>query len=130
MTGPGEGPRPRDLDRLAEEQGVTLKDLVRAIPPECWKIEPLEAWGGLLRNRNLAIVAVLQVLLTCVTFRPDDWTLAYTIPAAVTLWCLTAWAFGGVFLIGHDCGHTMVPLSRVREPAARPAPEPEPELTV
>jgi acyl-lipid omega-6 desaturase (Delta-12 desaturase) len=95
-------PSPAELDRRAKDEGVTLAKMVAAIPRECYEVQPWKAWGGLARN--LALIALFEVALYHITFVADR-TLLWTLPATVTLWCLTAWAMGGVFLIGHDCGH-------------------------
>lgn len=93
---------PRELDQRSTEDGVHLRDLVRAIPRDCLTIDPWRAWGGLLRA--LLCVALCQVALTRVHLQPDA-SLVWTLPSLAALTLLCGWSMTGLFVIGHDAGH-------------------------
>lgn len=92
-----------DLQELAQQygyrqigkdfpQGVTLSDIVKTLPEECFEVDHAKSW------RAVAItVSAVAASLGLVAIAP--W---YLLPAA---WFLAGTAATGMFVIGHDCGH-------------------------
>lgn len=74
------------------ELDVTLADVVKTIPPECFQKNPGKAWLGALINVLLIVLGYCGLAtLPWFTFLP--------------LWILTGTALAGLFMLGHDCGH-------------------------
>jgi len=73
-------------------EGVTLSDIVKTLPEECFEVDHGKSW------RALAItLPAVAASLGLVAIAP--W---YLLPAA---WFLAGTAATGMFVIGHDCGH-------------------------
>lgn len=73
-------------------EGITLRDIIKTIPLDCFTKDAFKAWSGVL-------FSVFSVALgyLCLTFAP--W---YLLPIC---WIYTGTALTGFFVIGHDCGH-------------------------
>lgn len=94
--------RPRALDEIARAEGIGINDIRDLIPKECYVIEPARSWGALASA--IARLALAQLILTRVdlTWGPH---LAWQVPALAAAWLFAGWAFTGLFVLGHDCGH-------------------------
>ncbi|GAB1539365.1 fatty acid desaturase [Scytonema sp. NUACC21] len=71
---------------------LTLKDIIKTLPQECFQHNPPKAWTQLSIN-------VLMVVLGYASLIVAPW---YLLPLA---WFFTGTALTGFFVIGHDCGH-------------------------
>ncbi len=83
------------LDNTAygsSDSDIRLKDIVKALPKECFQKNRFRAWSRVLIN-------VLMVVLGYIGLAIAPW---YTLPL---LWIFTGTALTGFFVIGHDCGH-------------------------
>lgn len=93
---------PRAVDDLARAEGIGIGDIRGLIPKECYVIDPARSWGALAMA--LARLALAELILTRIdlTWGPH---LAWQAPALAVAWLFAGWAFTGLFVIGHDCGH-------------------------
>lgn len=71
---------------------LTLKDVVRSLPKECFEKNARKAWSRVL-------LSVLAVVLGYGAIALSPW---YLLPFA---WFFTGTALTGWFVIAHDCGH-------------------------
>ncbi|MUG96789.1 fatty acid desaturase [Scytonema sp. UIC 10036] len=71
---------------------LTLKDIIKSLPQECFQQNSRKAWTQLVTN-------VLMVGLGYASLVFSPW---YLLPLA---WFFTGTALTGFFVIGHDCGH-------------------------
>jgi omega-6 fatty acid desaturase (delta-12 desaturase) len=78
--------------RTLNNPDLTLQDIIKSIPKDCFKQNPRKAWTG-------AIVNVLMVALGYVTIVKSP---VFLLPLA---WIFTGTALTGFFVIGHDAGH-------------------------
>jgi len=94
---------PRELDEKAQREGIGVGSIRDLIPKDCYAIIPSRSWWALLVA--LARMAVMEVVLLLI--EPTAWSLhlVWQIPALAAAWLVAGWAFTGLFVIGHDCGH-------------------------
>lgn len=104
QTAPAAPPqvRPQNVDAQSRAEDLSLAEIRRAIPRECFQIQPLRAWWTVLRV--LMTIAVCPLMLYLLPLGQGP-ALIWQIPAHVLLWTFYGWALVGLFVIGHDCGH-------------------------
>jgi omega-6 fatty acid desaturase (delta-12 desaturase) len=91
---------PAQVDEQLRRDGRDLGDFRRAIPRECFRIDPLHAWGTL--GRILACLALGVAALAWIDpLRQGAWLW----PVLAAMWVLHGWVLVGLFVLGHDCGH-------------------------
>jgi acyl-lipid omega-6 desaturase (Delta-12 desaturase) len=71
---------------------VTLADIIKTIPTECFQKNPQKAWSRALINFGLVILGYCTLYIC-------PW---FLLPP---LWIFTGTALTGLFMLGHDCGH-------------------------
>ena len=87
------------LNRLSTDRpstgplaNVTLRDVIKTIPKECFEKNSRKAWQQVALCIVMAIVGYVAIALS-------PW---FLLPAA---WFLAGTALTGWFVVGHDCGH-------------------------
>jgi acyl-lipid omega-6 desaturase (Delta-12 desaturase) len=95
-------PPPSAIDDLTLAEGTTLNQIRDLIPEGCFAIEPARSWGGL----GMALLRLAFALFVLSLIQPV-WgpALAWQVPALLAAWLFAGWAYTGLFVIGHDCGH-------------------------
>jgi omega-6 fatty acid desaturase (delta-12 desaturase) len=94
--------RPADVDAWCRAAGVTLPQLRRAIPRECFTPVAWKSWTALARIATSLAAGLWLLSLVPLTSGLD---LLWQIPLLAPLWVAQGWVLVGLFLIGHDCGH-------------------------
>ena len=90
------------IDRRIGEEGLDLRTLRRAIPPELLRPSELRSWLAFARV-VFCVATMLWVLFQIeLTF---DTSLLWSLPALCAAWFVYGAVLLGFFLIGHDCGH-------------------------
>jgi omega-6 fatty acid desaturase (delta-12 desaturase) len=84
----------------ARTRGITTADLIKAIPPECFRLRPGRAWTGVITSTVVGIT-----IYAALAFNPFWWLLP-------VLWFLAGTNAWGCYVIGHDCGHGSFSSSR------------------
>lgn len=92
------------LDRVPAEQlgplaDVTLRDVIKTIPKECFEKSARKAWQKVALSVVMAALGYVAIALSPWFLLPFAWFFAGT--------ALTGW-----FVIGHDCGHRSFAKSR------------------
>jgi omega-6 fatty acid desaturase (delta-12 desaturase) len=77
---------------LKEEVELTIRGILKTLPPSCFQKSPWRAWFGVL-------VSVVAVSLGYWGLAVAPW---FLLPP---LWIFTGTALTGFFVLGHDCGH-------------------------
>ena len=87
---------------MAREGGLGINDIRNLIPKECYVIDPVKSWSALAHA-----VFRLAVALGILYFIEPHWGigLLWQVPALAAAWLFAGWAYTGLFVIGHDCGH-------------------------
>ncbi|MFT3765889.1 MAG: fatty acid desaturase [Minicystis sp.] len=93
---------PRAIDDLARTDGTGINDIRDLIPKDCFTIVPAKSWGALVNAFIRLAVAEGLLLLVEPTWGVS---LIWQVPALAAAWLFAGWAFTGLFVIGHDCGH-------------------------
>lgn len=93
---------PRAVDDRARAEGLGIGDIRELIPKDCYAIDPARSWGALARG--VALLALAEVILTRIDLVWGP-SLAWQAPALAAAWLFAGWAFTGIFVLGHDCGH-------------------------
>ncbi len=93
---------PREVDAIGRRDNLGIAAVRDLIPKECFAIVPLRSWMGLC----MAIVRVIvaEAILYALPLGRGA-ALYWQIPALAAAWLFAGWAFTGLFVIGHDCGH-------------------------
>lgn len=93
---------PRAVDDAARASNIGIGDIRDLIAKEHHAIDPRRSWAALVHA--LARLALAELILSRVdlTWGPS---LAWQIPALAAAWLFAGWAFTGLFVLGHDCGH-------------------------
>lgn len=78
--------------RTLSDKCITLPDIIKSLPNECFQQNGLRAWSG-------AITSLVMVFLGYVAIVYSPW---FLLPIT---WIFTGTALTGCFVIGHDAGH-------------------------
>ncbi|WP_009634267.1 fatty acid desaturase [Synechocystis sp. PCC 7509] len=81
-----------NVSTLPSRSDLTLKDIIKTLPKECFQQNQRKAWSR-------ALINVLMVGLGYVGLAFAPW---YFLPL---LWVFTGTGLTGFFVIAHDCGH-------------------------